>query len=145
MPKSPSKFCRLRSPKLFGFFVISYRPAKRDSTDWKRQIRGLRRTPLVTCVDSGEELVLSVGEKPVLKYQHAVKEAPEGIEPVYRRSGYIHPVFTPSGRVITDDFPPDEPHQHGIFFAWVNTTVAGHNVNFWDPKARHGTSRTFGN
>lgn len=97
--------------------------------------------PLVTCADTGEELLLSVGEKPVLKYQHAVKEPPEGIEPVYRRSGYIHPVFTPSGRVITDDFPPDEPHQHGVFFAWVNTTVAGHNVNFWDPKAGTGQVR----
>jgi methane monooxygenase PmoA-like len=97
-----------------------------------------KTTPLVTCADNGEKLLLSVGEKPILKYQHAVKEAPDGIDPVYRRSGYIHPVFTPSGRAITDDFPPDEPHQHGVFFAWVNTTVAGHNVNFWDPKARTG-------
>jgi hypothetical protein len=100
-----------------------------------------KNRPLVTCVDSGEEIVLSVGQKPVLKYQHAVKEPPAGIEPVYRRSGYIHPVFAPSGHIITDDFPPDEPHQHGIFFAWVNTTVSGHNVNFWDPKAGSGQVR----
>jgi hypothetical protein len=94
--------------------------------------------PLVTCVNTGEELFLRVGQKAVLKYQHAVKKPPQAIDAVYRRSGYIHPVFTPSGRVITDDFPPDEPHQHGVFFAWVNTTVAGHNVNFWDPKAATG-------
>jgi hypothetical protein len=43
--------------------------------------------------------------------------------------------------LITDDFPLDEPHQHGVFFAWVNTTVAGHNVNFWDPKAGTGQVR----
>jgi hypothetical protein len=94
--------------------------------------------PIATCVDSEGQLAISIGQKPVLKYQHAVKEPPEGIEPVYQRSGYIHPVFTPAGRVITDDFPPDEPHQHGVFLAWVNTTVGGHNVNFWDPKALSG-------
>jgi hypothetical protein len=94
--------------------------------------------PIATCVDSDGELAINIGQRPVLKYQHAVKEPPEGIEPVYRRSGYLHPVYTPAGRVITDDYPPDEPHQHGVFFAWVNTTVAGRNVNFWDPKALSG-------
>ena len=97
--------------------------------------------PLVTCVNTGDELLLSVGNRPVLKYQHAVKKPPQDIDSVYGRSGYIHPVFTPSGRVITDDFPPDEPHQHGVFFAWVNTTVSGHSVNFWDPKAATGQVR----
>jgi hypothetical protein len=89
-------------------------------------------------MDSDGELAVNIGQKPVLRYQCAVKEPPDGIDRVYRRSGYLHPVFTPAGRVITDDFPPDEPHQHGVFFAWVNTTVAGHNVNFWDPKALSG-------
>jgi hypothetical protein len=97
--------------------------------------------PIATCADNGDGLLLSVGEKPVLIYHHAIQEPPDGIEPVYRRSGYIHPVYAPSGRVITDDFPPDEPHQHGMFFAWVNTSVAGHNVNFWDPKAQTGQVR----
>jgi hypothetical protein len=100
-----------------------------------------KENPIATCTDNGQQLLLSVAQKPVLTYQHATKEPPEGIESVFRRSGFIHPVFTPSGGIVTDDFPPDHPHQHGIFFAWVNTTIAGRDVNFWDPKAQTGHIR----
>jgi len=86
----------------------------------------------VICHDDGEHLLIEVGGKPVLRYNHAVIESPAGIESHFRRSGHIHPLYDPSGRMITDDFPPDHAHQHGIFFAWVNTTFAGHNIDFWN-------------
>ena len=33
---------------------------------------------------------------------------------------------------MTDDFPPDHAHQHGLFFAWVSTSFDGHDVDFWN-------------
>ncbi|MEQ8785954.1 MAG: PmoA family protein [Pirellulaceae bacterium] len=77
-------------------------------------------------------LTVRVGEKPVLAYHTAVAMPPKPIEAVYRRSGFVHPLFSPSGRVLTDDFPPDHAHQHGLFFAWVNTSFADHDVDFWN-------------
>ena len=81
---------------------------------------------------------LKVGDRPALTYQAAVAEPPAGIDSVYRRSGFIHPLQTPSGVAVTDDFAPDHAHQHGLFFAWVNTTFEGRHVDFWNQKERTG-------
>ncbi len=86
----------------------------------------------VTCVNDGTRLTLSVGDRPVLSYNHALLPSPDGIDPVYAKNGHIHPMRTPSGRLVTDDFPPDHAHQHGIFFAWVNTTFEERPVDFWN-------------
>ncbi len=93
----------------------------------------------VTCTDDSTRLTLSVGDKPVLSYNHALLPAPEGIDPVFAKNAHIHPMRTPSGRLVTDDFPPDHAHQHGIFFAWVNTTVEGHPVDFWNQAKNSGS------
>jgi hypothetical protein len=99
------------------------------------------RTAGVTARDDGKGLTLLVANRPVLTYNHAVIEPPKGIDPLYRRSGFIHPLVTPAGRIVTDDFPVDHAHQHGLFFAWVNTTFAGHKVDFWNQPMRTGRVR----
>lgn len=90
------------------------------------------------CVDDGQHLLLKVGDKKILQYNHAIVESPDGIDPLYRRSGHIHPLFSPSGHEITGDFPPDHAHQHGIFFAWVNATFQGRKVDFWNAAKKLG-------
>ena len=95
--------------------------------------------PRVVCRNDGKRLVVEVGGRPVLRYNHAVVPSPDLKTPYYARSGYIHPVFTPAGKQVTDDFAPDHPHQHGIMFAWTNTTYEKRAVNFWDQKG--GTGR----
>jgi len=92
----------------------------------------------VTCTDDGRHLVVSVQGHPVLRYNQAVMESPEGLDPVYRRSGYIHPIFDPAGREVTGDFPPDHAHQHALFFAWVNTTFRGQSIDFWNQAKNTG-------
>ncbi|HET8781913.1 MAG TPA: PmoA family protein, partial [Pyrinomonadaceae bacterium] len=54
------------------------------------------------------------------------------IKPVFLRGGYIHPVFTPSGRLVTDDYPSDHYHHHGIWFAWTKTEFDGAHPDFWN-------------
>ena len=51
----------------------------------------------------------------------------------YGRSGFIHPITTPTGKIITDGYPlPHHSHQHGIFFAWRSATFKGAKLNFWE-------------
>ncbi|MFO0911286.1 MAG: PmoA family protein [Isosphaeraceae bacterium] len=45
------------------------------------------------------------------------------------------------GASCSAEFPPDHAHQHGGFFAWVNTTFDGHKVDFWNQKDRLGRVR----
>lgn len=93
----------------------------------------------VTCRADGGAIRVFVDQKPVLTYHTDVVRPPEGIEDIYRRSGFIHPLRTPSGRILTADFPADHPHQHGVFFAWVNTTFEGRKVDFWNQRGGTGT------
>jgi hypothetical protein len=95
----------------------------------------------VTCVDDGKGLTFLVGGHVALTYNYATIDPPAGLDPVYRRSGFVHPLSTPSGRVVTADFPPDHAHQHGLFFAWVNTVFNGHKVDFWNQASRTGRVR----
>lgn len=81
--------------------------------------------------ESGAVTALVEG-KPVWTYQSAIARPPAGIDPVYARSGFLHPMRTPAGKVVTDDFAADHPHQHGLFFAWTKTTFRGKAMNFWD-------------
>jgi hypothetical protein len=88
--------------------------------------------------DDGKHLVVTVAGKPVLVYNHAMVPSPDPKQPYYARSGYIHPVYNPSGHVVTDDFNPDHMHQHGIMFAWTKSTFEGRPANCWDQKTGQG-------
>ena len=92
----------------------------------------------VTVEDDGKRLWVKVAGKPMLAYNHAIVPAPNPAEPYYAKSGYLHPVYTPAGRLVTDDFNPDHPHQHGIMFAWRKTTFEGRSTNGWDQKSGLG-------
>lgn len=35
------------------------------------------------------------------------------------------------GEVLTDDFPLDHYHHHGIFWTWPHVEIAGHEYNVW--------------
>ncbi len=84
---------------------------------------------------------LSTGSRDILRYHETPSQPPAGIAAVYARSGHIHPLWTPAGVIVTDEFAPDHPHQHGIFSAWVKTRFAGHDINFWDQAAKLGVVR----
>jgi hypothetical protein len=75
---------------------------------------------------------IACGGRPVLRYNSAHVEPPAGIDPRNGRSGFIEPVWTPAGRIVTDRFPADHPHQSGVFLAQTKTEFEGRKLNFWD-------------
>lgn len=89
----------------------------------------------VTCEEDVNSITVHRNGRPVLAYQKTVR-LPEGVDPKYGRSGFLHPVSTPSGRVLTDDYPlPDHTHQNGVFLAWRKATFEGKSLNFWEASA----------
>ncbi|HRE79456.1 MAG TPA: PmoA family protein [Opitutaceae bacterium] len=96
-----------------------------------------------------DQVVVNQGEKAIhvssdgqrmLSYQSAItSDLRSGIDPIYYRSGYLHPIFTPAGKIVTDDYGERNTHQHGIWTAWSRTEFQGRSPNFWDPKP--GTGR----
>lgn len=83
-------------------------------------------------LQDGKITVSDHGQK-VFVYQGAESELPRpDIKSLFKRGGYIHPVFSPSGRLVTDDYPPNHIHHHGIWFPWTKTEFEGRSPDFWN-------------
>ncbi|TVQ03701.1 MAG: hypothetical protein EA359_08840 [Balneolaceae bacterium] len=80
-----------------------------------------------------DTIVINNGGRDVLSYFHGYNEPPAGLDERYRRGGYIHPVYTPSGTVLTNHLNVHEhPHHSGIWSAWTNTEFQGRTPDFWN-------------
>jgi len=97
-----------------------------------------KRIPRVRATNTNDAIKITVGELPVLEYNMAIRPSPDETKPYYARSGFIHPIFDPRGNVLTDDFPPDHMHQHGVMFPYTKTTFRGQTVDFWNQAAKQG-------
>jgi hypothetical protein len=78
-------------------------------------------------------LEIMSGDSKILRYHTAIDPLPEGADPHYKRSGFIHPVWSPSGQVVTDR-AQDYLHQLGMWYANFNTRFEGRAPNFWHMK-----------
>ena len=90
-----------------------------------------RADSVEVATDAGA-LHIRIDGRPALDFRLRAEPSRASIAPSFLRAGYIHPVFTPSGRIVTDDYPDDHPHQHGIFFAWTRTEFEGRHPDFWN-------------
>lgn len=66
-------------------------------------------------------LTISSGAMKLLTYQFKTVYPPKGIDTAYKRSGFIHPLYTPHGQVLTRIQPPDHYHHYGIWNPWTHT------------------------
>ena len=98
----------------------------------------------VEAVKTGGVIEVSIGGKKVLAYQGAKTKAPEGVGPEFERGGYIFPVFTPSGKLVVDDYPPDHRHHHGIWSPWTKTEFEGRHPDFWNMGDKKGSVEVVG-
>lgn len=86
-------------------------------------------------------ITISRGDVPVLVYHKAEDPAPEGADPAFKRSAFIHPLHTPAGATLTDIRPSDHLHHMGLWHAWVHCLFKGQETDFWNLKAKTGTVR----
>ena len=95
--------------------------------------------PTLACDE--HETTIFIGKQPVLSYVHSVTLPPEGVDPVYKRSAYIHPLWSPGGERLTRIQPPDHWHHYGIWNPWTRTHFDDYKVDFWNLAAKQGTVR----
>ena len=48
------------------------------------------------------------------------------------RACYIHPLWGLNGEVLTDDFPKDHYHHHGVFWAWPHVEIRRREADLWE-------------
>jgi len=71
-----------------------------------------------------EGVLLLEDSKPRYFYQVKTKS----LDGKYGRANYIHPLYSNNGKVLTEDFPQDHLHHHGIFWSWHQLYAEGKRV-----------------
>jgi hypothetical protein len=98
----------------------------------------------VTVADDGDNLSITVGGKPVLGYRYTPMPVPEGVREIFSSSGFIHPLHSPQGEVLSRIQPPDHWHHYGLWNPWTHTEFEGDTVDFWNIGSRQGRVRSDG-
>ncbi len=86
-------------------------------------------------------LLIHTGNKNLLQYNFKTVYPPQGIDTAFKRSAFIHPLWTPNGKVLTRIQAPDHYHHYGIWNPWTHVLFEGDTVDFWNIKGRKGTVR----
>ncbi|MFP6898951.1 MAG: PmoA family protein [Roseibacillus sp.] len=92
-------------------------------------------------VETDEAITITRDEIPVLTYHKAEVPPPEGVDPIFKRSGFIHPLCAPNGEPVTGIHPKDHYHHLGIWHAWVKTKHGKDTPDFWNLKGKTGRVR----
>jgi hypothetical protein len=108
---------------------------------FKRLFCGMACLMTLSVLAFGQEIQLRESEKGIdfvfedkvlLRYQTAMAPVPEGVDAQFSKSGFIHPIYSPSGQKLTRIQPPDHYHHYGIWGPWTRTLVEGREVDFWN-------------
>lgn len=79
------------------------------------------------------------GERPVLVYNYGVITGEKVPETDHRgtRACYVHPLYGLEGESLTEDFPRDHYHHHGVFWTWPHVRVDGKDHDLWAGASIH--------
>ena len=87
----------------------------------------------VAVVKEDKKYSFRSSEHALLDYQAEPGALPrENIKALFQRGAYLHPIRTLAGKVVTDDFPPNHIHHHGVWGAWTKTEFDGGSPDFWN-------------
>lgn len=96
---------------------------------------------LLTLNTNPDRIEVHTADQLLFAYQKSELLPPSGVDPVFRRGAFIHPVQTPSGGLLTRIQPEDHYHHYGIWNPWTQVLFAGDTVDFWNLYKRQGTVR----
>lgn len=91
---------------------------------------------------SEEDGVLRIQNKGTNLLEYAIEtQYPDNdtLPEYYKRSGFLHPVNTLTGKTVTEGFPIGHTHQHGIFNAFTKTVFKGQKTEFWNQQLELGS------
>lgn len=89
-------------------------------------------------------ITLYADQSPVFSYRYETMFPPTGVDPLFKRSGFIHPLWSPKGEMLSRVQPPDHYHHYGIWGPWTLTHIGDREVDFWNLKKGEGTVKFAG-
>jgi hypothetical protein len=84
----------------------------------------------------GKSVALDDGGKPLFVYNFGLVTDPK-VPPSDARGSracFVHPLYGLNGEVLTESFPKDHYHHHGLFWAWPHIFIEGKEYDLWVDK-----------
>lgn len=97
--------------------------------------------PAVRALEADGALTLTGNGQPLLRYHYGTVYPPAGIDTVFRRSGFIHPLWSPRGQALSRIHAPDHYHHWGLWNPWTHVLFEKDTVDFWNLGLKKGTVR----
>lgn len=86
-------------------------------------------------------LIIKSNNQNLLQYNYKTVLPPAGVNEAYKRSAFIHPLWSPHGQVLTRIQPPDHYHHYGIWNPWTHLLYKEDTLDFWNLNSKDGTVR----
>jgi hypothetical protein len=84
-------------------------------------------------------MVLSAAGAEILNFRTDKTKKPRSeIKDEILRAGYLHPVRSPSGAIVTGDYPSNHAHHHGIWTPFTKAVFQGRATDFWNMQSKKG-------
>lgn len=125
--ESSNKIWFIHSPGRSGTYTLE---AGSESENDPQELSALKKDG---------NLVLGKGNTSLVGYRYEMHYPPKGIDSVFKKSGYIHPIITPKGDTLTRINPPDHWHHYGVWGPWTHTRIDTARVDFWNLVEGQGT------
>jgi hypothetical protein len=95
----------------------------------------------IKAVKNDGHLTIQSDNKDLLRYNFKTVYPPASVDTAYKRSGFIHPLWSPHGQELTRIQAPDHYHHYGIWNPWTRVLFERDTVDFWNLKDKKGTVR----
>lgn len=131
---------KLGSPnQLYGQYQDTDQTGAAIEFQWRRE----KPTPTdrIRIVDDGKSFHFKFRDSLLMSYRYQSMPVPEGVSQVYSRSGFVHPLRTLSGNLLSRIQPSDHYHHYGLWHPWTHTEYDGEEIDFWNLAKKQGTVR----
>lgn len=130
------------SVRTLHWLITNNSPASKSGTISYVLEKGKReKAPSVQASMDNGALTIRSGAQNLLRYQYQTLYPPAGVDTNYKRSGFIHPLWSPHGQELTRIQPSDHYHHYGIWNPWTHTVFEKDTVDFWNIAGKKGTVR----
>jgi len=106
-----------------------------------KKVAPLKKELDIQALNADGYLTISSHNKNLLRYNYKTIYPPAGVDTVYKRSGFIHPLWSPRGQELSRINAPDHYHHWGLWNPWTQVLFEKDTVDFWNLAKKQGTVR----
>lgn len=86
----------------------------------------------ITAEKAGAVVHFAIEGKSICDYQMEPGKVPEGVAESFAHGAHLHPIYSPSGKLVTGNHQPDHPWQRGVWIGWTKTEFGDSHPDFWN-------------